>query len=182
MSEAIKDQVLTALKKAMPDKLQQINEMLTLFENSEATVYCHDCGLIFYAGTVEKLMEGDKFVDWKMLSFRHVWDLHHKVKVYMPFFKVSAFPLWRLVSRFSSESNMVLNYYEEVEAFRRRLIENNDPRYMLTNDQNWDASSRCYCSTCGKSYYDPKEACLCCPGSKRGLPQEEVETIRVKKR
>jgi hypothetical protein len=50
----------------------KLTELKKAFLGSDATVYCEDCGIVFFYGKVERVACEKRFVDWKMLSFRHV--------------------------------------------------------------------------------------------------------------
>lgn len=167
----------------------KLADLVNTFLNSEATVYCEDCGLVFYYGFAKVVANEEDFVDWKMLSFRHVWDNKHKVKILLPFF--SALDI-RLTTKDKYLSSIISNiknqrlgfdefnqvcYYSEVEKLRSRLV--NTDFVSRSNDENWDLGSRCVCSYCHKSYYDPKEACLCHREFKPWLPMSEIESIHV---
>jgi hypothetical protein len=199
MGEEIAEKVLNG----MAEKLQvapsekadldlKLAELKKTFLTSQATVYCEDCGLIFYSGFAAPVATEKEFVDWKMLSFRHVWDQGHKVKVYLPYFSAlnqmllkKNKALARIMQNIRKnalgfDDSEQVCYFLEVEKFRERLQRNGSHRACLSNDQNWDANSRCVCSVCHKSYYDPKNACLCHAEQKPWLPMSEVNSIQVR--
>ena len=172
----------------------KLAEFKKLFLTSQATVYCEDCGLVFYSGLAAPVVNEKRFVDWKMLSFRHVWDKQHKVKIYMPYFLAAdkmlekenkyLAKLMKTVRKndLGFDENEQVCYYLEVEKRREIIRLNGSHRYHLSNDQNWDGGSRCTCSVCFREYYDPKDACLCHSEQKPWLPLGEVNSINVKKR
>lgn len=172
--------ILTEKLKNIPNIELKFKEQLDIFRSSESVVVCEDCGTIFYAGPTKAVAEEKRYVDWKMLSFRHVWGLKHKVVIFMPYFGLSIFPLSNFAELFDPQDNTKIRYWLEVERFRQRLIGRGDKRATRTNDENWDANSICYCSTCGKVYHDPKDACYCCFETKPWLPQSEVISINIK--
>jgi hypothetical protein len=168
----------------------KLSELTKVFLNSEATVYCEDCGLVFYSGSARPVALEKDYVDWKMLSFRHVWDTQHKVKVYLPFFLAQAAMIKQknpamygftkyAVKSLKFDDNMQVEYYLAVEEMRESLA--GTPEFTRTNDMNWDENSSCFCSVCKKEYYDPKKACLCHSESKPWLPLGEVESIKVRR-
>lgn len=169
---------------------QKLDELTKIFLTSESTVYCEDCGLVFFYGKAQPIASEKRFVDWKMLSFRHAWDTKHKVKIHLPFFTAnaamlarkssSAFTFWNYAKHsLDFDDNNEVEYYLEVEKLRDRL--EGTPQGDKKNDENWDANSTCFCSICGKEYYDPKRACLCHSEMKPWLPMKEVESIRVRR-
>ncbi len=178
------ESAISIIKRTLGNKIRgsdlKVLEQLKLFRDSDAIVYCDDCKTVFYSGNAHVVAEEKRFVDWKMLSFRHVWDTKHKVKVYLSYFGLSTVSLSQYLPYFDPQDNRIVNYYETVEEKRQTMIEHNDYRAFKSHDENWDSKSRCTCSTCGKSYYDPKDACYCCYGTKPWLPYKEVDTIMVK--
>jgi hypothetical protein len=199
MSEQIPNKLLEQLiknfnvsKKEADSWKLKLDELTKLFLNSEATVYCEDCGLIFYSGKAQPVACEKNYVDWKMLSFRHAWDTQHKVKVYLPFFTAQMAELnFKSAAMFGftkqafkqldfDEFNQI-NYSLSVERLRNNLIASGDGAAFHKNDFNWDAGSRCSCSVCHKEYYDPKAACLCHRELKQWLPLGEVESIKVRR-
>ena len=195
-NEKIPQTILQAINKhfnlSEDEGQEKLVELTKVFLNSDATVYCEDCGLIFYYGKAEPLAKEKAFVDWKFLSFRHVWGTKHKVKIFMPFYSVTD---KQLDSKNKSLASMIKEirrnylgfdevdqvcYYLEVEKLRERLHQNGSYRVALSNDENWDVNSTCFCSVCKKEYRNPKTACLCHRESKPWLPLSEVESIRVK--
>lgn len=195
-SEKIPQTILQAISKHLNlpegEGQKKLVELTRFFLNSDATVYCEECGLIFYSGLAEPVAKEKTFVDWKFLSFRHVWDTRHKVKVFMPFFMVTDKQLESKNKTLASmikeirrnalgfDENDQVCYYLEVEKLRQRLHQNGSYRVSLSNDENWDVNSTCFCSVCKKEYRNPKVACLCHRESKPWLPMSEVESIRVK--
>jgi hypothetical protein len=197
--EKIPEKLLVALSEHLKISQQtssewqkKLTDLTMLFFNSEATVYCEDCGLVFYYGKAKPVACEKRFVDWKMLSFRHVWDTRHKVKVYLPFFMAQSALLAsknpavygftkQAMRTLKFDENNQIAYYLAVEALRQQLEDSGDMCINRTSDQNWDAGSSCFCSICGKEYYDPKTACLCHSESKPWLPIKEVESIRVRR-
>ena len=172
---------------------QKLSDLKTVFLNSEATVYCEDCGVVFYYGKTNIVVREERFVDWKMLAFRHCWDTKHKVKLYVPFFLATVAQVSEkntiastLISKFMSsnlgfdDANQIC-YYLEVERLRKQLVARGSPLVGWKHDTNWDVNSRCICSVCGQVFYDPKDACLCHSEYKRWLPLEEVKGIDVRK-
>lgn len=175
-----KEQVMTALNNALPNETPKINELLKMFEASNGTVYCEDCNLLFFSGKAGTIANEKRYVDWKMLAFRHVWDTKHKVVVQLPFMGLATFPLSGFVPLIDPQDSTKFLYWKSVEEFRSRLLSRGSFRALRSNDKNWDTGSRCVCSTCGKSYYDPKEACYCCYGTKPWIPYAEADTIKVR--
>lgn len=173
------NRVIYVLREALKDKVpnvdQKINEQLDIFRNSEAVVVCEDCATIFYSGFAKVIAETKKFVDWKMLAFRHVWDTHHKVVIFMPYFGLSMFSMSHFNPLIDPQDNTKILYYQTVE----RLRQNRPDRAKRSFDENWKDNDTCYCSVCGKRYFNPKDACYCCFESKPFLPKTEIETIRV---
>ncbi len=156
-----------------------ISEQLEAFRKSDVRVYCVDCGLLFYVGNVNCLMD-DRFWDWKMLAFRHVWDTNHMVKVTLGYFaRQRGLPRRFLEASGLVGSNGDFDYSMHVRKFRDRLEHLYDPRAKRTNDQNWDSLSSCFCSVCEEEYQNPKEACYCCFGQKPWMPYNEVDTIVI---
>lgn len=198
MSENIPKQLLDGISKNLEvsetvkgEWKNKLADLKKQFLTSQATVYCEDCGLVFYNGSADVVSNEDRFVEWKMLSFRHVWDTRHKVKIYMPFFLVGdamvkqknplfAQMIMRIrTQRLGFDEFGQVCFYEQVEDLRDRLC--GSPKSQRSNDENWDVRSRCVCSVCGKSYYDPKDACLCHDESKPWLPMSEVNSINVRR-
>lgn len=177
-----------------PEKSKEYRDKIKLLLNylleSPANVYCEDCGLIFFEGLVDTVLNEKRFVDWKMLSFRHCWDTRHKVKVALPMFVAFKAQLIKSPMFFTLIKNLLpifkfddfgnVCYYLEVEDLRERLEMRGSKQAFNSSDVNWDRGSRCVCSFCGKNYYDPKKACLCHSDTKPWLPMGEVESIRVK--
>jgi len=174
----------------MQKKLAELkNQLLT----SQATIYCEDCGLVFYSGLVAPIINEQNFVDWMMLSFRHVWDTQHKVKIYLPFFLAANQMLFKgnkylanvqktiRMQALGFDKSEQVCYYLEVEKKRERLKLSGSPRASMSNDENWDSGSRCVCSICHKQYYNPKDACLCHAEQKPWLPMTEVNSIKVRR-
>lgn len=178
------------LKDTWQNKLTDLKEQ---FLKSEAVVYCEDCGLIFYSGIAKSVINEKHYVDWKLLSFRHVWDTKHKVKIYLPFFLAADKIVENKDKKYSKLINNVRQqflgfdnfnqvcYYLEVEKLRERLINMGSVKAQKSHDSNWDVNSRCECSVCYTSFYDPKEACNCHSEQKPWLPLNEVELINVRR-
>ena len=170
---------------------QKLSDLKTVFLNSEATVYCEDCGVVFFYGKTNIVVREERFVDWKMLSFRHCWDTRHKVKVYMPFFLATQAQVSEkntiastlikrfMTSRLDFDEVGQMCFYVKVDQLRKHY--DGTLRGQHTHDENWDVTSRCVCSVCDKVFYDPKAACLCHSEVKRWLPLEEVKGIDVRK-
>jgi hypothetical protein len=176
---------------AKSDLQMKFEDMKKVFVNSEATIYCEDCGAIFYYGKAFGVISEQRYVDYKMLAFRHIWDTRHKVKISLPFMVASASTLavknpalyaaWKHVrNTLLFDDNDQVEYFRSVESMRERLINSGQPQAYQSNDENWDYASTCICSVCGKSYHDPKRACLCHVESKSWLPMEEVNSIKVR--
>lgn len=198
-NESIPNKLLDALaghlqvSKSERDEWQKkLSELTQLFLTSEATVYCEDCGLVFYHGLAKPVACEKDYVDWKMLSFRHAWDTRHKVKVYLPFFVAQAAQLnyknaamygftKQALKGLKFDENMQVEYSLFVEELRSRLVNMGDPCARRCNDENWDARSTCFCSVCHKEFYSPKDACMCHSELKPWLPLDEVKGIVVKR-
>lgn len=174
-------EILTELlRKIDPDADLKIKKFLQIFRESDAVVLCEDCGIIFFVGKGKNVASEKRFVDWKMLSFRHVWDKHHKVVIYLPFLGLSVVSLSAKGLPVDPLDNTKVLYYKVVEHLRERMMRAGNPDAYKTFDEKWDLGSQCFCSICGTGYYDPMDACYCCYGSKDWLPFSEVNSIRVK--
>ena len=172
---------------------KKLAELTKVFLNSDATVYCEDCGVVFYSGKADPVAREHLYVEWKYLSFRHVWDTKHKVKIYMPFFLATGKQVESKNKALASMMKEIRRhalgfddaeqvcYYLEVEKLRDRFVQNGSYRAALSNDENWDANSTCFCSVCKKEYRNPKVACLCHKEVKPWLPLDEVETIKFRR-
>ena len=136
--------------------------------------------MIFFQGKAKTVSSEKRFVDWKLLSFRHVWDLKHKVVVHVSFLGLSPLSLNGKVPFIDPEDNMVIRYWMSVENKREVLRQKGDLRFSRLFDANWTKNSKCTCSTCGKSYSEPRLACYCCYGTKPWMPFPEVDKINVK--
>jgi hypothetical protein len=171
------------LEKRFGHKIPILSIYLTqknLLLNSDALVYCKDCGLVFYYGSATPILETTKYYEFKMLAFRHVWDTQHTVKIALAYFKSAPFSMKAMGAPQFDENNEI-NYSEKVEELREQLRWKGSIKVQNTFDENWDERSKAFCVTCGKEYHDPKDACYCCIGTKPWLPMKEVETLRVTK-
>ncbi len=188
--EWITDKIRTVIKVKFPNMPDTainnlVEDQVKLLEKSDSIVYCSDCGLTFYLGykNSNKIVFDKRFLDFEMLAFRHSWDTRHTVKISLAFFKqklpgVGFFSLNRFLPVFDKDNE--INYSKIVEDKREWLESVGSERARHSHDENWDAGSRCYCSVCGKSFADPKQACMCCFGQKPWMPYNEVEKINVK--
>lgn len=179
--ESVKNTLKTVLGDKIPNLDKKIEEQLNIFRESEAVVFCEDCLTVFCAGNAQTVAETKTFDDWKMLAFRHVWDTQHKVVIHFPYFALSMFSLSNYSNLFDPQDKTKVLYYKTVEQLRTSLLMKGDPRANRSNDENWDANSVCFCSTCGKSHHNPKDACYCCYGTKQWMPFSEVDTIEIRK-
>jgi hypothetical protein len=158
-----------------------INEQLKAFAGSECQVYCKDCGLIFYFGVGSSGMLMDKrFLDWKMLAFRHAWDTGHKVKVASKYFTGANKVSLKVLATFGITGvDGQFDYSEQVRKLKERYHASGNPRLGRSFDENWTPRDVCVCSVCGETHNSPRDACYCCFGSKGWMPFSEVDKINV---
>jgi ribosomal protein S27E len=182
----VRDMVLDAIRRNLegrvPDVALKLKEQLSIFRNSESLVYCETCGLIFFSGKAKVVAEETRYVEWKMLSFRHCWDREdHKVVISMPYFGLSILPLGSLVRYFDPEDNTKINYYEKVADKKKHYKEIGHIRAFKSFDQNWldSPNSKCVCSVCGSSYASPRDACFCHMDQKPFLSFSDINSLTI---
>ena len=131
------------------------------------------------SGKANQVLEKGKRYDWKVLSERHVWDLKHKVVLFLHYFNMAFFSLAQFNKYVDPQDNSKFLYWKIVEKKRTKLRFKNSVRAYRKFDENWRETDKCLCNVCEKDYYNPKDACYCCYGMKPYLPFSEVDTIGV---